>query len=213
MKPFIKLFLIGLLAVTFAFSADFVPSSRYFDNNLIAQWHFLKEKKKVRRELANIMEVLNEYYSRKPLECREELAHYIQRVCRENGLPPPLLLAVIFTESSFREQARSQQGAIGLMQLLPATGYALSKELEIEWRGHETLYDIRHNIRMGAYYLKKMVKRFNDIDMALTAYNAGPTRVLKYARNGKSYSQTYARKVASKCQMLMNNYFRIESIM
>lgn len=211
MKPFIKLFLLGFLTITFAFSADFVANGQHCDNDLIAQWNFFKERKDARREFDNIMEVLNEYYARKPFECREELAHYIQRVCRENSLPPALLLAIIFTESSFREYARSNRGAVGLMQLLPATGYALSRELEIEWKGHETLYNVRHNIRMGAYYLKKMLKKFNDLDMALTAYNAGPTRVLKYARKGKAYSQTYARKVAGKCKMLMHNYFRMKS--
>ncbi len=211
MARFNRFFIIEFLTIAFVFSTAFVADSQYLDNELIEQWNILKEKKEAQCELSNIMEVLNEYYARKPLELREELAHCIQRVCKENNLPPALLLAVIFTESSFREYARSHRGAVGLMQLLPATGYALSKELQIEWKGHETLYDVRHNIRMGAYYLKKLLKRFNDLDMALTAYNAGPTRVVRYARKGRIYSQTYAKKVSAHREMFMNNYFRIES--
>lgn len=211
MTRFYRIFIIEFLTIALVFSTAFVAGGHYLDNELMAQWDIRKEKQEAQCELNNIMEVLNEYYARKPLEFREELSSCIQRVCKENNLPPALLLAVIFTESSFRESVRSHRGAVGLMQLLPATGYALSKELRIEWKGHETLYDVSHNVRMGAYYLTKLLKRFNDLDTALTAYNAGPTRVVRYARKGITYSQTYAKKVSRNCEMFTNNYFRIES--
>ncbi|MBW2646467.1 MAG: lytic transglycosylase domain-containing protein [Deltaproteobacteria bacterium] len=211
MTRFNRIFIIKFLTIALVFSTAFVAGGHYLDNELMAQWDIRKEKQEAQCELNNIMEVLNEYYARKPLEFREELSSCIQRVCKENNLPPALLLAVIFTESSFRESVRSHRGAVGLMQLLPATGYALSKELRIEWKGHETLYDVSHNVRMGAYYLTKLLKRFNDLDTALTAYNAGPTRVVRYARKGITYSQTYAKKVSRNCEMFTNNYFRIES--
>ncbi|OEU78881.1 MAG: hypothetical protein BA873_14245 [Desulfobulbaceae bacterium C00003063] len=207
-----------LLIVTITLGSDtgFGASSRYTDNEysdcaLIREWQAIKENKEAGRELKNIMTALNEYYTRKPLEFRKEVAQCIQEVGRENGLDPALLLAMILTESSFRENARSKNGALGFMQLLPSTGHAISRELRIEWKGRKTLYDAGHNIRMGAHYLKKLLNRFNDLDIALTAYNAGPSRVLKYMRRGKTYSQTYAKKVSRHCKMFTTNYFCAES--
>lgn len=214
MRGFTTIFFLTatVLTITLACSVGFTGGNHcIIDNVLIKEWQFLKEKNEVESELRNIMEVLDEYYSQKSLEFREELAYFIQMVCIKNNLDPALLLAVIFTESAFEECALSNRGAVGLMQLLPTTGYAMSKELQIEWKGHETLYNVKNNIRMGAYYLKKLLKMFNNLDMALTAYNAGPTRVIRYSRTGRTYSQTYAKTVSKHCKMFMNNYFRIES--
>jgi tetratricopeptide (TPR) repeat protein len=90
---------------------------------------------------------------------------------RVNGLPLPLLLAIIKTESNFNHRAVSPKGAEGLMQIMPGTQDEL---------GLRDPYDAEDNIKAGAAYFRKMLARFQDVDLALAAYNAGPRAVEKY---------------------------------
>lgn len=159
------------------------------------------------KELIYINDVLNKYYSQKSLKSRRELAELIYLAGRENNLSSELILAVILTESSFRDNVVSDKGAIGLMQLLPTTAAAISEDLMIKWRGDHTLYDSQNNIRLGAYYLRKMMEVFDDMNTALIAYNAGPTRVIQYSKNGKSYTDVYAKKVNENYIMLKKTFF------
>jgi soluble lytic murein transglycosylase-like protein len=93
------------------------------------------------------------------------------------GISSEVLLAVIETESGFNTRAMSNKGALGLMQLMPATGHEMARDLDIEWKGKEMLYDPAINIRLGSEYLHRMFQRFGHADNALAAYNAGPARV------------------------------------
>jgi soluble lytic murein transglycosylase-like protein len=85
----------------------------------------------------------------------------------DSTLPVALLVAMARVESNVRHAARSEAGAIGLLQLMPAT----AAELELN-AGHP-----RENVLAGARYLRKMLNRFERPDLALAAYNAGPTAV------------------------------------
>ena len=100
-----------------------------------------------------------------------ELAGLIDDAAAQSGLPPALIDAVIRTESGYRPRAVSRAGAIGLMQLMPATARSL---------GVNNPYDPRQNILGGARYLRKMYDRFRDLKLAIAAYNAGPGNVAKY---------------------------------
>jgi soluble lytic murein transglycosylase-like protein len=123
----------------------------------------------------------------------------------QEGLDAGLLLSVILSESSFRTDAVSNKGAVGLMQLMPATAAGLAAELDLDWaaaRGPELLEDPGVNIQLGAYYLRKLIESYDDdVSMALTAYNMGPGRLLQIqaadlersaAARGKS---AYARRI------------------
>jgi hypothetical protein len=104
---------------------------------------------------------------------RDEFADEINLAARQFKLDPALVRAVIHAESGFNARARSNKGAIGLMQLMPATARLLG------------VADARapgHNIRGGTQYLAELLARFkNDIVLATAAYNAGPEAVQKYA--------------------------------
>jgi soluble lytic murein transglycosylase len=93
------------------------------------------------------------------------------------------LTAIIITESSFNKRARSNRGALGLMQIRPATGKQLATEVSVQWRGAPSLYDPETNIALGAYYLNKLFLRFGDLGLALEAYNHGPSRLKGYLKN------------------------------
>ncbi len=82
------------------------------------------------------------------------------------------------SESLFMRDVRSSAGAIGLMQLMPATGRDVAKEIKLPYSGLATLVDPESNIRLGTSYLGQMIRRYkgNQV-LATAAYNAGPRRV------------------------------------
>ncbi len=91
---------------------------------------------------------------------------------KKNDLPPELVAAVVHTESRFKPTARSHAGAIGLMQLIPATG---------RWMGARNLTNPTENISAGVKYLKYLTDRFGgDQQKAIAAYNAGEGNVRRF---------------------------------
>ena len=122
------------------------------------------------------------------------LSELIVHEGKKYGHDPLLLTAVIITESSFNNWARSNRGALGLMQIRLATGKELATEVSIQWRGALSLYDPETNISLGAYYLSKLFLHFGDLGLALEAYNHGPSRLKGYLKKGYRPSR-YSRKV------------------
>ena len=101
----------------------------------------------------------------------------IQESLKTKFVSPSLALAVAETESSFRPHVVSHAGAIGVMQIMPATAYAMYKVRQ------EALFDPKTNIRIGVQFLDHLIKKYNGrIDLALSHYNGG-SRVI---RDGKA---------------------------
>lgn len=97
----------------------------------------------------------------------------IEAAAHKYAVDPALVRAVIHAESGFNPQARSHKGAIGLMQLMPATARQL---------GVADARQPSDNIQAGVQYLAGLLERFNgDVTLAAAAYNAGPEAVTKYA--------------------------------
>jgi soluble lytic murein transglycosylase len=105
----------------------------------------------------------------------------IERYADEYQLDPGHILAVIRTESAFNKDARSGAGALGLMQLMPATGRVTARKHRIPLPGSRHLYEAERNIRIGSAYLKQVMDQYDDnIVLASAAYNAGPHRVQRW---------------------------------
>jgi soluble lytic murein transglycosylase-like protein len=106
----------------------------------------------------------------------------IEQHSAEQGVRPELVRAVIQAESAFNPNARSVKGAMGLMQLMPATA--------VEY-GVANPYEPRDNIRAGVTYLRSLLTRYDDREeLALAAYNAGPGAVQKYGGTVPPYRET-----------------------
>jgi soluble lytic murein transglycosylase len=126
---------------------------------------------------------------------RESLAQALVEASREHGLPPALVLAVIEVESRFDPFAVSHKGALGLMQVLPGTGAPIARRLGIPWRGPQTLFDPRANVRIGVAYLRELVDRYANVRAALAAYNWGPGEIDARLRQGDVLPASYPERV------------------
>jgi soluble lytic murein transglycosylase-like protein len=159
------------------------------------------------RTISSIREVLEAYYPEASFEAKRELADVIFDSCRLYDLEVELVLAVIKTESAFRDSAVSNKGALGLMQVQPLTGMAMAEELDLQWRDKDSLLDSRTNIMLGCYYLKKLLDRYGRLDQALLAYNAGPTRIDELLAKQELIPGTYAKMVDRNMKLLTKEHF------
>jgi hypothetical protein len=119
-----------------------------------------------------------------PLDRRRssEFDPLIDQHARLHGVRPDLVRAVIQVESAFNPRARSPKGAMGLMQLMPATAAEM---------GVADAYDPFENIRGGVAYLRSLLTRYDENEeLALAAYNAGPAAVERYGYRVPPYAET-----------------------
>jgi len=123
-------------------------------------------------------------------------------------LNPALLAAVIDEESKFRADAKSSAGAVGLMQLLPAT----AKGIAIHTGGSKfvtsDLYDPEINVRYGAWYLHHLLQKYGNERLALAAYNAGQQNVDTWRAEGKDIQFPETRAYVDKVERLKGIYRR-----
>ncbi len=115
---------------------------------------------------------------------------WIDRYARQAGLDPMLIEAMVFAESSSRSGVVSHKGAVGLMQLMPSTAREVGARLGMRNLDAAMLRDPELNLRLGIEYFAWLVERHDSIELALAAYNAGPTRVSKWKRDHPALSPT-----------------------
>ncbi len=130
--------------------------------------------------------------------------------CSELGLDPYLVSALIFTESRFREDAVSEVGAAGLMQLMPETAQDMARLEGLPNMKKEELLRPELNLRLGTLYLSRLLQRFPSEDLALAAYNAGPSVVEEWLEDGSKLrfpeTRAYVAEIQKHKQRLKNLY-------
>jgi peptidoglycan lytic transglycosylase len=99
--------------------------------------------------------------------------HIVRGHAENYRLDPALVAAVIYQESKFRADARSDSGAVGLMQLLPDTAKGIAARTGGSQFEVDDLYDPEINVRYGSWYLRHLIDKYGTEERALAAYNGG----------------------------------------
>lgn len=128
---------------------------------------------------------------------RDLIDRYIRNAAYLYDMDSALIRAVIAQESAFQIDARSPKGALGLMQLMPAT----ARQYQVQ-----NMLDPRENINAGTRHLRYLLQRFSSLSLALAAYNAGEGAVAKY-QGIPPYPETqnYVTQVIGRYQGYQNN--------
>ncbi len=171
---------------------------------LIIALHLPDPPSRIQEEelIQEIQEVLARNSKDLSEETQRELAKLIYVESIRYNHDPKFILALIAIESSFQNRSVSEKGAKGLMQLMPYVAESIAKELGIEWKGDLTLFNPHLNIKMGIHYYSQLLSDFNDVRVALTAYNYGPSFVKELVESKKRIPNHFTRRVFTVYQTL-----------
>ena len=174
------------------------PIYKYVDADGVA--HFTDKPDSARYRLFDLtprgLTRSGDHYDPRLLARATQYDTLIGAAAKSAGVEPNLLKAVIVVESGFNPRAVSRRGAVGLMQLMPATATRF---------GVSNRYDPRQNVRGGALYLGFLINRFRqNVRLALAAFNAGEDAVDRNAGQIPPFSETleYVPKVLKIYQAL-----------
>ncbi|WP_313319135.1 transglycosylase SLT domain-containing protein [Stenotrophomonas sp.] len=117
----------------------------------------------------------------------------IRREAARNALDPAWIAAEIRAESIFNPKARSPANAMGLMQVLPATGASVARNIGLSgYGGAASLYDSDTNIAIGTAYLRQLMDKYNGLPyVTIAAYNAGPTPTARWQTQRPNYDPDF----------------------
>jgi soluble lytic murein transglycosylase-like protein len=135
----------------------------------------------------------------------KQVKHHLREASNEHGVDIELLQALIATESGFDPGAVSPKGAVGLMQIMPATAQRYGVRADRKTPVSQKLFDPRTNVRTGTRYLRDLIRMFpNRLELALAAYNAGEGAVQRAGNRIPDYRETqnYVKTVMQLYTML-----------
>jgi soluble lytic murein transglycosylase len=125
---------------------------------------------------------------------------------RNYHLDPALLAAVIYQESKFKPNARSDRGALGLMQLLPDTAKGIATRTGGSRFRVSDLYDPEINVRYGAWYLRHLLDKYGSERLALAAYNAGQANLDRWLASHQGVQFEETREFVDRVEKLKGIY-------
>ena len=147
-----------------------------------------------------------------------EYTEYVKKYANEYNVDEYLIYAIIKAESKFESNAESHRGAKGLMQLMYSTAEDISKRINIELNENNIL-DPDININLGTKYISMLIQKYNNINLALAAYNAGSGNVDGWIEKGTLKSDgsdienvpftetnNYVRKILRDYEIYKNIY-------
>lgn len=118
-----------------------------------------------------------------PMKYKDEIIEYAE----ESDISPALIASIINVESGFRKDIVSNKGAVGLMQIMPQTAEWICSKNSLNFDELD-LKDEKTSISLGSKYLASLTSSFDNLDCAICAYNAGPTKVKSWLAN-EEYSK------------------------
>ena len=142
---------------------------------------------------------------------------YVKKYAENYKIDKYLVYSIIKAESEFKFNARSEKGAVGLMQIMPSTGKEIAQKLGIENFSEEVLLNPEININIGCYYLSYLLNKYDgNIKTAVAAYNAGYGNVDNWLAveqidflSGQEIPFGETKKYLLKVEKNLDNYFNI----
>lgn len=128
----------------------------------------------------------------------DDVKQHLEAAAAAQSLDPAFVIAVAAAESAFNVKAVSRKGALGLMQVMPATAERYGVATRPASEGEHAAMEPKVNAQIGTRYLADLLRMFDgDKELALAAYNAGEGAVIKYGRRIPPYPETqqYVEKV------------------
>lgn len=118
---------------------------------------------------------------------KDQLDDWVQFFAYVEQIPPELIWAVMKEESHFNPKALSPVGAMGLMQIIPQTGYEIAEDLNLSTYSTDDLMKPLINVRFGSHYLSKLNRQFSgNLIQTIAAYNAGPLAVERWSTQNQN---------------------------
>lgn len=137
---------------------------------------------------------------------------YINNLSEKYSVDKILIYSVINIESGFNVNATSSKGAMGLMQIMPATAVFIAEQLNIQNFNTKNLYNPETNIEFGTFYLNYLSQKFENLDAVICSYNAGETIVRRwltdanYSSDGKTLNKIPYSETANYLKKVKQNY-------
>lgn len=195
----LKGILVGwLLFLPFVYPPQSISTDQVISNTMFQRYETEKEAR-----LGKIETVLRKYKTGLSQTEKSNLAELIYEESVRHHFDPELIMALVIKESSFYNWSVSRVGALGLMQIRPTTGREMAEMNQIPWSGKKTLFDPRLNIKLGTRYLASLQNRFGKLDVALAAYNYGPSRISKMLKRGDPLPTVYAYRILNIYQRFL----------
>ena len=149
---------------------------------------------------------------------KQEYTEYVKKYAKEYDVDEYLIYAIIKAESNFNQDAVSHRNAKGLMQLMYSTAEDIAKRIDIEIN-EENVLEPDININLGTKYISMLIQKYNNINLALAAYNAGSGNVDGWIEKGTLKSDgtdienvpfaetnNYVRKILRDYEIYKNIY-------
>ncbi len=114
---------------------------------------------------------------------KTDYMEYVDKYSKQYDVDKNLIFAIIKAESNFDENSISNKGAKGLMQLMPATAKEIGSKIDISVN-EENIFDPNININLGTKYISYLVEKYDNINLAVAAYNAGSGNVDNWVNDG-----------------------------
>ncbi len=174
----------------------------YNKGNTILQRDYIKHQKIEKK----IFEFLVDEGVDIPPERLLSISKMIYRTSKSHNLDYRLMLAIMKVESNYRHDAVSPKGARGLLQVKPSLAKYIAKDAGVNWGGKKTLDEPEKNIKIGVYFFSMLMRDFESLNLALHAYNMGPTKFKKVLSENTRYNKKFSN-------LVLKEYDRISSIL
>jgi len=185
---------IKILSVSLAVIVFMLMYGR-FNHDSIFSWGEAAGQQRIIKKISEYMEKEDATISENELK---NAATMIYKASGQYNLDYRLILAMMKIESNFRHKAVSSKGARGLLQVKPSHAKFIARDIGIAWDGPKTLDEPDKNIKIGIHFFSELMGDFDNVNMALHAYNMGPTKLREImsekSRQEKGFSKLVLRE-------------------